>query len=250
MRFLSFLLSFSVFISTSCLAQVVSPLKVAVANFSPPFVMQGANQQLYGYDIAMMEYICQSIKRPCRFIPTSFDNVLNTVQNKQADVAASSITITANRAELFNFSLPYLLSYARFIGPKQLNSTFEAKSLTNKKIGIIKGSVFPELIKHVGIENPEIVSFVNLNTLVDALNKGEIHVGLMDNPSALYWQSRSSGVLSVLGEPINYGIGFGIAISRDNAPLLSLINKALLEYQDSKHYEVNYHSYLSYYDYQ
>ena len=72
----------------------------------------------------------------------------------------------------------------------------------------------------------------------------------MDNSSALYWQSRSSGVLNVLGKPINYGVGFGIAINRDDVELLNLINKALLEYQDSKNYEVNYHSYLSYYDYQ
>ncbi|KTC83454.1 putative amino acid ABC transporter, periplasmic binding protein [Legionella cincinnatiensis] len=47
-------------------AEPVRPLVVATEIFNPPFIMQGANNQLFGFDIEMLEDICQIIHRECQ----------------------------------------------------------------------------------------------------------------------------------------------------------------------------------------
>ncbi len=129
MKLLPVLLSLCVFITQPLRAQD-EPLIIGV---DP--VMQGANNQFYGYDISMMEYICQTLLRRCQFIPIRFDKILDAVNTKTIDVATSSIGITAERAAIVNFSLPYLLSQARFIGPKKLaNQPFGLALLIKKSI--------------------------------------------------------------------------------------------------------------------
>lgn len=247
MKLLSFLLFFIMFITRPLQAEG-EPLRVAIEPVNPPFVMQGANNQFYGYDISMMEYICKTLHRTCEFIPIRFNKILEAVNTKKVDVAASSIIITAERARIVNFSLPYLLSKAQFIGPKALtNQPFGLNLLNGRRIGITEGSIFPDVIKKMGIKNPNIIAYTNLNYLIDDLYNGKIDLGLLDEPSALYWQGQSAGKLAALGQSINYGNGIGIAVNRDNLTLLRAINNTLLKYQESDDFKNNYHTYLTHF---
>lgn len=245
---LLFSLLIILFFTTQSLRAADEPLRVAIDPTNPPFVMRGANNQFFGYDISMMEYICHTLQRKCQFVPIRFDKILEAVKNNQVDVAISSITITLPRAEVVNFSLPYLLSKARFIGPKALAAKpFTLRLLNGKKIGITEGSIYSSIIQEMGVQNPVIVPFTNLNYLIDALNKGKINFGLLDEPSAMYWQSQSSGKLAALGEEINSGGGMGIAVNQDNVALLRAINNAILHYQDSTDFQINYHTYMTHF---
>lgn len=62
----SIFIYFSFFISCSY-ADSLRPLIVATEIFNPPFIMQGANKQLFGFDIEMMEDICRIIQRECQY---------------------------------------------------------------------------------------------------------------------------------------------------------------------------------------
>ncbi len=245
MKHIYFLLSVCIVIVQPLRAQS-EPLRVAVDPVNPPFVMRGANNQLYGYDVSMMEYICKTIKRPCQFIPTRFDKMLHDVSVKKVDVATSSITITAERSKIVNFSTPYLLSKARFVGPKQLaNQAFGLNLLNNRRIGITEGSVFPDFIHKMEVIKPIIISYTNSNNLIEALNRDKIDLGLMDEPTALYWQSHSAQKFTVLGPSFSYGFGLGIAVSKDDLALLQSINNALIKYQESDEFKRNYHAYIA-----
>ncbi|CAM3669955.1 transporter substrate-binding domain-containing protein [Legionella longbeachae] len=245
MKLIYFLLSVCVFIAQPLRAQS-EPLRVAVDPVNPPFVMRGANNQLYGYDVSMMEYICKTIQRPCQFIPTRFDKMLHEVSIKKVDVATSSITITAERSKMVNFSFPYLLSKTRFVGPKKLaNQSFGRELLNYRKIGITEGSIYPDFLLKMEVIKPIIISYTNSNNLIEALNRGEINFGLMDEPTALYWQSHSAQKFAVLGPSFSYGFGLGIAVNKDNLTLLQSINNALLKYQESDDFKRNYNAYMA-----
>lgn len=245
MRLLSFLLSICVFITQPLQAQG-NPLIVAVDPVDPPFVMQATDNHFYGYDISLIEYICKTLQRSCQFVPTRFDKILDAVKTKQVDLAISSITITPERAAIVNFSLPYLISKARFIGPKKFaNRPFRLALMNGKKIGMTEGSIFPEVIQKMGIKTPIIVPFTNLNKLIEALYRDKINFALLDEPTALFWQAQSARKLAVLGQSFSYGVGLGIAVHRDNLVLLNAINNALLKYQESDDFKINYHTYIT-----
>lgn len=224
------------------------PLLVAVESFEPPFVMETSNDQFYGFDIAMMEYICQKLNRTCQYQVMPFDQLLTAVANRQAEVAVSAITITPERATVVNFSLPYLISEASFLAQSNLaQQPFNLGLLQGRKIGVVTGTVFPDVIANMGIIDPQIVSYTQLEDSIEALSNGEIDLALMDEPTAFYWQSQSSGILRIVGKPFNYGYGLGVAVNRENTQLLQQINQVLLNYQNSDDYKLAYQKYIAHF---
>ncbi|KTC86296.1 transporter substrate-binding domain-containing protein [Legionella brunensis] len=246
-RLLSFVLYLSALLSWPLHAQN-EPLRVGVDTFTPPFIMEGANSQLFGFDISMMKYICNSIHRSCVFVPTDFDKIFDSLEARQIDVAVSAITITPERATRVNFSIPYLLSHSRFIGPSKLaKEHFSLQLLNDHTIGVEQGTIFPAVINAMGVRNPTIETFKDAPTLIDALQNGDVDIALMDDPSAMYWQSQSSGLLSVLGEPFSTGFGLGIAINRNEVDLLTTINQAIVQYQDSANFKQDFDKYIAHF---
>ena len=221
------------------------PLKIGVSRYSPPFVIQGGNNHFYGFDISMMNEICAMIQRDCQYYPMHFDELLDAVVSKKVTVAVSSIIITAERSQIVNFSLPYLPSKSRFLARADLASQkFSWQLLNDKRIGVSRGSVFYAEIQKMNLKNPDIVFYETDEEIIEALNEAKIELTLMDSPTAVYWESHSSGSLKILGEPITYGYGLGIAVNREEGPLLKAINQALLNYQKSHDFTKNYNIYL------
>ncbi|HHF7344863.1 TPA: transporter substrate-binding domain-containing protein [Legionella feeleii] len=247
MKIIGLVLALIIGISSPLHAQG-EPLRVAVDTFAPPFVMESANNQLYGFDIAMMQSLCRIMERTCQFVPVPFEDIFATIETRRADVGVSAIIITAERASRVNFSLPYLLSYARFLGPKKwVGQTFRLQLLTDQTVGVSEGTIFPEVVKTLGIANVKTVKFDRLDSMIEALEEGDIDFALMDEPTALYWQSQSSGSLTVVGEPFIYGFGLGIAVNRGETDLLQVLNKALLQYQNSDEFKLNYQKYIAHF---
>ncbi|KTD18856.1 putative amino acid ABC transporter, periplasmic binding protein [Legionella lansingensis] len=246
MKILFLLISLLVFSPPSLsTAQEELLLRVGIDSFTPPFVMEGANRQFFGFDISMMQYICQMIKRRCVFVSLPFEELIPAVEIGKVDVAVSALTITSERVARVNFSSPYLLSLSRFLGPSQLaTKNFGLHSLNDQRIGIEKGTVFPAVINALGIKNPKIIEFEDAPHLIDALQAGKVDLVLLDAPSAMYWQMQSSGRFSVLGNAFAYGFGFGIAITPQEPELLQVINKALALYMNSKEFKREYGKYI------
>ncbi|MFA6303271.1 MAG: transporter substrate-binding domain-containing protein [Legionella sp.] len=221
------------------------PLYVGTESFSPPFVMQGANKEIFGYDIDMMNTLCKFMDRTCVFKIMRFDQLIPALVQKEIEVAVSSITITADRAKLINFSTPYFLSYSRFLSLKSEKPVaFTLDLLNSKKIGIETGTIFAEQISQMGIKSPQIKVYERVEKLLEAVNAGEVDFILVDNPTATYWAANSNTLVTV-GPPLNYGFGLGIAIQPNNPGLVNAINASLLQYENSIAYKQNYDRYLA-----
>ena len=223
------------------------PLRIAVTQFTSPFVMQGTNQ-LYGFDIAMMSYICPKIHRDCQYQLMDFDKILSAVATNKVDIAVSAITITADRTKIVGFSVPYLISNSQFLGKINLAKTpFTLGLLEKSNIGVKTGTIFSNETNSLGVINPNITEFADEGTMIEALTKGSVDIILVDQPTAMFWQGHSGGQLAVLGKPITYGLGFGIAVSPADAKLLSAINQAITQYKNSNDYKTNVLMYIKYF---
>lgn len=221
------------------------PIMVATESFTPPFEMR-ASGQIYGFDIDMMNALCNMIKRTCQYKIMKFDQIIDAVARKEVDVAISSITITTERAQKVDFSLPYLLSYSRFLTNNVANAqkNFSLLALKDKKIGVESGSVFPDQVKKMGVINPTFKMYSSVDDMLEGLRSGSVDYLLLDNPSAVYWAANSSNAFTTVGEPYVYGYGLGIAVNPSEKDLLSALNAALLKYQNSPEYKLNYDTYL------
>lgn len=230
---------------TSSLFATGAPLTIGVESFSPPFVMQGANKEIYGFDIDMMNSLCKILNRTCNYKIMRFDRLLDAVVTNKIDLAVSSITITPERSKLVNFSLPYLLSYSRFLQRQaSVDEPFSLNWLSSKKIGLESGTVYVQQLDAMGVKNPDIEEFSSVANQLSGLSDKSVDIILLDNPTAIYWASNSSDSFKLAGPPYMYGYGYGIAINPTNSELLSNINRALVQYQNSDEFKQNYNRYL------
>ena len=79
-----------------------------VVNQSPPFVMKNSDGEFTGYDIDLWEKIAKKLKVETRYVEAvQFPDVFKYVEDGKADIAISSISVTAERMEKFSFSYPY-----------------------------------------------------------------------------------------------------------------------------------------------
>lgn len=246
MKFIKGLLLFAFIFFISPLYSQGETLKVGIGGFYPPFIMQGAHRELFGFDIDTMTELCKIMNRHCEFHTLRFRQLIPAVVNKEIDVAISAMSITPERSSLVNFSIPYLLSYSRFLTnhAAYTHQTFSLMLLKGKRIGVEENTVFVQQIRDMGIIDPIVVRFDRTVEMLEALSDDKIDFILLDNPSALYWAANSSGKFMVIGNPMLYGYGLGIAINRENSALLQSINNALLRYQHSEKYKENYNKYL------
>ncbi|KGP62693.1 arginine ABC transporter substrate-binding protein [Legionella norrlandica] len=245
MKFIKALLFSFIFFIPSLHAQEI-PLIVGIGGFYPPFVMRGANNELFGFDIDMMTELCKIMQRTCRFEILRFQQLIPAVVDKQIDLAVSAMAITSERSRLVNFSIPYLLSYSRFLAyhDASVHQPFSLQLLKGKRVGVEANTVFSQQIRDMGIIDPVIVEFSRTEQMLEALREKEVDFILMDNPSVLYWEANSSGALQAIGPPFLYGYGLGIAVNKENPQLLEAVNRALLQYQSSDLYRKNYNKYL------
>lgn len=241
LRYLWFLL----FLFSSITVAETPPLRVGFASFVPPFVLQGGHNQLYGFDVIMVQTLCKMMKRQCQFKPMRFKYLFRALNAGEIDLAVGAIAITPSRVQKMSFSQPYLPSFLAFLTQTNtFNEPFNILQLANKRIGVVEGTIFAEEIQRMGIKNPKIISFRTEAILVNALASGKIDAALMDAADCEYWANRSAGILSILGKKMPYGFGLGIVVKLGNLSLLKAINNSLSTYIGSDDYKKNYTAYF------
>ncbi|MFZ4076818.1 MAG: transporter substrate-binding domain-containing protein [Legionellaceae bacterium] len=222
------------------------PLRIAITGFTPPFIMQSAPDQFYGFDISLMAYLCNALERDCEYVVMDFNALIPAIESGEADLAISGITITPERAKLVRFSIPYMISEGQFIGrPNASNRVFNEEDLTNKKIGVIQTGVYERELLNMNIKNMRLVEFKQHDDLLEALNLGIIDIALVNAPTALYWQNNSAGKMKILGKPFNVGFGLGLITNLANDHLMQDINYQLMRYENSPYFKQNFDMYLN-----
>lgn len=234
----------TVFVTTVTIAQ---PLQVAVTPFTPPFSFKTSSNNYYGFDISLMLEVCQILKRECIFKSMEFDKLLNEVANNRSPVAISSITITPERLKTVNFSKPYIPSECSFLTHKKNDHhPFDLTFLDRQRFGIVRGNIFEEVIRSLGVNNAPVIRYRDNHALIDALNRNNVSMIMLDTPAAFYWQMQSKGMFKTFGKPFKCGYGIGIAINKDNTELLQEINNAIDLYHQSEAFKTDYNRYINY----
>jgi ABC-type amino acid transport substrate-binding protein len=201
-------------------------LRVGTMYFIAPYVVNSGNGVYTGFDVLLLQKICKMIKKECIISQYQFENLFKALDDNKIDIALGGLVITNKRKEKYSFTLPYLLSNGIFFirNNKKISSIEELKG---KKIGILKSSVFETYINE---KYPNFFKIVYVGTnqdVVDQLYKGNIDAGIMLQPAASYWISKSKGDFTTLGRPIKIGEGIGMITLKKNQKLVDEINNSL-----------------------
>jgi len=84
-----------------------APLVAASNMLHPPFSSRDEQGRPVGIEVELIEAAALALARPVRWIEPAFSDLIPAVARRAADVAASTIGITAERAQLVAFTDPY-----------------------------------------------------------------------------------------------------------------------------------------------
>lgn len=114
-------------------------LKVAIDPTYEPFTFKTADGKPTGFDVDIASALCEQIKRKCVFVEQVWDSMIPGLQAKKYDVIISSLSITADRQKVIDFTDKYYNTPSRVVVKKEVKFDGPA-SLKGKKIGVLKGS--------------------------------------------------------------------------------------------------------------
>ena len=235
-RFISAILLLNV-----CVA-IAEPLSVGIVSYDPPFVVRADKDHYFGFDVELMTQVCAEIQAQCAFKPMAFNQLFIALNDGTIDLAIAAITITEERQRKYSFSLPYLISNARFI-TNQENTPVTINELDKKSIGVLKGSIYKEWT-NAKLPKVYLTEYSTSEQLVSALNDNKIDVALMDDFSADYWLTNNTDTFAPIGEPFLIGSGYGIMAKNNSPILIQRVDMALKKITEHEFYLSLYRKYF------
>lgn len=172
---------FCLLLVTICLSQQV---KFVSGDFYPPFIYRNERGEVVGISVDILRAIekVSELRFDVELLP--FSEALRFVESGQADMI-NLIFKTPERERVFLFSKPILRIQSLVWVRKDLKVK-DFKDLTAFVVGVVEGDANEALLR---AKNPSIVfrRFADLDQLVQAVERGEIDVFLMEDLTASYY---------------------------------------------------------------
>ncbi|GIL08565.1 MAG: amino acid ABC transporter [Chloroflexota bacterium] len=201
---------------------------IAVENAYPPFNMLDANGVGVGWDYDSIREICVRLNCTPEFIPASWEGLIVAVSNGEFDVAADGITITAERAELVDFSM----GYANII--QRLMVTVDEARFDNADAFIAGDYVlgvqlattnYLTAVELVG--ESRIVGFSDFGSAVQALIGGDVDAVIIDDVAGQGYVGENAEQIKLLGDVLRADEQLGYIFPK-GSDLVAPFNMALM----------------------
>ena len=158
------LVIFSLFImmfSTSCTAQKNNSLMdtiikkdkivIGIKDNSRPFGFRDENGILQGFDIDLAKKITKNIlgdENKIEFVPVTSANRILALTSSSVDMVIATMSITAQRQNVVNFSIPYYVAGETLMTPIDSDIT-GLTDLRNKKVIVVLGTTAERNLKQL-----------------------------------------------------------------------------------------------------
>ncbi len=110
-----------------------------VAEPYPPFTSKDASGTWVGWEIDVLEAACKVMNEKCEYVEIAWDGLIPSLQSRTIDVIWSSLSITDDRRQVIDFSIPYYSSVMLIVGPKNGDLDVTPAHLAGKTIGVPGG---------------------------------------------------------------------------------------------------------------
>lgn len=234
----------------ACLASVLinvqafgAPLVIGTLAYDPPFgLIIDKNGDFSGFDIDLMNTICNRLKETCTYKALTFEQIFDELQSGEINLAIAAISITPERELEFIFSLPYMVSRAQLLANAQ-TKVQNIKDIQGKKVGVEAGTVFDKVAQEK-LGNAIIAPYNTQSDLLQALANNSLELVLLDEATANYLVDNNDGLFKLIGSSITVGQGYGIMANRNSRALITRINQVLIAMENDGTYLAIYKKYF------
>lgn len=192
----------------------------------PPFEYVTANGvigEFDGIDMAIAKQIAEENGMTAAIENMEFDSLLVALQNGQIDAVIAGMTVTDERAEAVDFSIPYYTATQVMI-VKEDSDIAAAADMADKKICVVQGYTGEVCVQDMGYPYE---AFKKGTEAVMELVNGKCDVVVIDSATAAKYVGDNEG-LKIVEDPDAFeSEEYAIAVQKGNTELLDMINAAI-----------------------
>jgi polar amino acid transport system substrate-binding protein len=211
----------------------------------PPLHFPGLDGNPTGLSVELARAACERLTLTCTVQVRRFDTLLDALSERQGDVVAAAIPVTADLRQRFAVTSPYFKIPARFAVRRDRNQPSpDAKALSGKNIGVVQGTAHEAFVKAF-VPGAALKPYPELVAAQTALKAGEIDYLFADGLGLALWigGEEAGGCCDFSGGPYLesrfFGEGIGFITRTDDEALRRALDFALQQlWKEGKYAEL------------
>ncbi|NBJ12596.1 transporter substrate-binding domain-containing protein [Microvirga arsenatis] len=199
----------------------------------PPLHFPGLDGNPTGLSVELARAACERLGLTCTVQVRRFDTLLDALAERQGDVVAAAVPITASLRQRFAVTGPYFKIPARFAVRKDRNQPApDVKALQGKTVGVVGGTAHEAYAKAF-MAGASLKPYPELAAAQTALKAGEIDYLFADGLGLALWigGEEAAGCCDFSGGPYLesrfFGEGIGFVTRSDDESLRRALDFAL-----------------------
>jgi polar amino acid transport system substrate-binding protein len=213
-------------------AQAQDAIKFGVAAEPyPPFSSKNAAGVWEGFEIDLMNAVCEEMKAKCELVEVAWDGIIPSLQEKKIDVIWSSMSITDKRKEVIDFTEMYYDTPAVFVAAKSSDIQITKEGLTGKIIGVQTSTTHADFAQKTYGDVAEVKIYDTQDNANADLVAGRVDVLLADSIALDAFLKSDTGKdyemkAQAPDDPI-FGQGVGGGLRKEDDELEGKLNTAI-----------------------
>ncbi|MGB3878041.1 transporter substrate-binding domain-containing protein [Shinella zoogloeoides] len=239
MKFMIGLLSAAIVGLAGAMPAHAETLRVGMECTYAPFNYRTPEGEMAGYDVDVAKGIAERIGVDLEYVCQEWDGMLPALLASKFDLIVASMSITEERKQKIDFSIPYRVSLGRILGAKDAGLKLfddagkpNPEAFNGLRFGVERASTYAKWVE-AKLPGAEIVLYDGAQPMLLDLQNGRIDIAIT-NPMKAYldFLSKENGAgFEFVSPPIDeveyFGPGVGVGLRKGNDELLAKIDKAL-----------------------
>ena len=196
-------------------------LKIGVFSDKKPFGYIDENGEYQGYDVNLARRLAEDLGVKLELVSVDAPNRVEYLQSAKVDIILANFTVTAERAEVVDFALPYMKVALGVVSPDSALIT-DVEELKGKTLIVSKGTTAETFFT----ENYPEVALLKFDSYTEAYNAlldGRGDALSTDNTEVLAWAIENEG-FSVGIESLGSLDAIAPAVQKGNETVLTFID--------------------------
>lgn len=208
-------------------------IRIATEGAYPPFNDLAADGKLVGFDVDVMNALCEQMKARCEIVAQDWDGIIPGLLVNKYDAIIAGMSITPERLEQVDFTEPYFANTIVWLS--KTDGSFDPQNIKGKVLGGQRSTTGATYIsdKYDGKDGNRVQLYDSyVNAYLD-MAAGRNDAVMAEKVSAADWlKNNNNPSFGLVGQEIDNNDNIAIAV-RKGDPLKDEFNQALATLKQS-----------------
>lgn len=208
----------------------------------PPFTFPDSEGNWQGWEIDIINAICDAAELQCEIVPTSWDGIIPALLGQQIDAIMNSMSITEDRLQVIDFSDPYYNTPTVIVAPKDLDIEPTPEGLAGRVLGVQVATIHQTYAQEYFEGATTLRSYQTQDEANQDLYAGRIDATQADSLAMEAFLESDEGACCEIKGAVEHderilGAGVGAGIRQGDDALKEAINRGLAQILEDGTYD-------------